>query len=404
MDARATYDSVVVGAGILGLAVARELLARQPHARVLVVEQADHVAAHQTAHNSGVIHAGVYYAPGSLKAQLCVDGAARLYDYCERHGIDARRIGKLIIATEESELPALDELERRARHNGVPEIRRVGAAELKEIEPHATGVAALHSPYTGIVDFRVVCERLAEDVREAGAELRLGWQVDRMQVRGRSIRLTGPGGDVVQASRAVCCAGLWADRLAAAAGAPQDPRILPFRGGYLRLRPERRDLVRGLIYPVPDPSLPFLGIHLTPRIDGEVLVGPSALLVAARDAYRLATLRPVDLRDTLSWPGTWRMAARWWRTGLHEIHLAASRQAFAAHAARYVPSVRAEDLLPAFGGLRAQAVGRNGKLVDDFVLSYTPRAVHVRNAPSPAATSSLALAARIADAVQAHEG
>jgi len=404
VDARATYDSVVVGAGILGLAVARELLARQPRARVLVVEQADHVAAHQTAHNSGVIHAGVYYAPGSLKAQLCVDGAARLYDYCDRHGIDARRIGKLIIATEESELPALDELERRARHNGVPEIRRVGAAELKEIEPHATGVAALHSPYTGIVDFRVVCERLAEDVREAGAELRLGWQVDRMQVRGRSIRLTGPGGDVVQASRAVCCAGLWADRLAAAAGAPQDPRILPFRGGYLRLRPERRDLVRGLIYPVPDPSLPFLGIHLTPRIDGEVLVGPSALLVAARDAYRLATLRPVDLRDTLSWPGTWRMAARWWRTGLHEIHLAASRRAFAAHAARYVPSVRAEDLLPAFGGLRAQAVGRNGKLVDDFVLSYTPRAVHVRNAPSPAATSSLALAARIADAVQAHEG
>jgi (S)-2-hydroxyglutarate dehydrogenase len=390
-------DSVVVGAGILGLAVAREMLVRRPAARVIIVEQAERVAAHQTSHNSGVIHAGVYYAPGSLKARLCVDGASRLYDYCEQHGIAVQRIGKLIIALDEREARALDDLEQRARANGVPGIRRLAAEEIRDIEPHATGVAALHSPNTGIVDFRAVCERLADDVQEAGGELRLGWQVDDVQANGRGIRLLASDGDAVEASRAVFCAGLWSDRLAVRAGASSDPRIVPFRGGYLRLRPERRELVRGLIYPVPDPTLPFLGVHLTPQVDGEVLVGPSALLVASRVAYRLATVRAADVRDTLTWPGSWRMAARWWRTGLHEMHLAASRRAFATEAARYVPGLRAHDMTPAFGGVRAQAVRRDGQLVDDFVISRTPRAVHVRNAPSPAATSSLALAARIVD-------
>jgi 2-hydroxyglutarate dehydrogenase len=393
------YDIAVVGAGILGLAVARELLQREPRARMVVVEQAPTVAAHQTSHNSGVIHAGVYYAPGSLKAELCVDGAARMYEYCELHGIPVQRIGKLIIATGASELPALDELEARARANGVPDIRRVDAAGIREIEPHATGVAALLSPHTGIVDFGAVCARLAGDVKEAGAELRLGWRVDRVQEDERGIRLLGPGGDAVEATRAVFCAGLWSDRLAVKAGASADPRIVPFRGGYLRLRPPARDLVRGLIYPVPDPALPFLGVHLTPTVGGEVLVGPTALLVAARDAYRLATVRPRDVRDTLAWPGSWRMAARWWRTGISELHMAASRRAFAKLAALYVPALRAHDMEPAFGGVRAQAVGRDGRLVDDFALSYTRRSVHVRNAPSPAATSSLALARRIADAI-----
>jgi L-2-hydroxyglutarate oxidase len=391
------YDSAVVGAGILGLAVAREMLARRPRARVIIVEQAERIAAHQTSHNSGVIHAGVYYAPGSLKAQLCVDGAARLYDYCEQHGIAVQRIGKLIIALDARQAIALDDLEQRARANRVPGIRRLRAEEIREIEPHATGVAALHSPNTGIVDFRAVCERLADDVREAGGELRLGWKVDDVDANDRRIRLLASNGDTVEASRAVFCAGLWSDRLAVRAGASSDPRIVPFRGGYLRLRPGSRELVRGLIYPVPDPTLPFLGVHLTPRVDGEVLVGPSALLVASRDAYRLATLRAADVRDTLTWPGSWRMAARWWRTGLHEMHLAASRRAFATEAARYVPGLRAGDMSPAFGGVRAQAVRRDGQLVDDFVISRTPRAVHVRNAPSPAATSSLALAARIVD-------
>ncbi len=396
------YDTAIVGAGILGLAVARELLARNAGSRVIVVDQADTVGAHQTGHNSGVIHAGVYYAPGSLKARLCVDGAARMYDYCARNGIDCLRIGKLIIATSERELGALGELERRARANGVPGIRRVTGAGIAEIEPHASGVAALHSPKTGIVDFRAVCERIGRDVREAGGDIRLDWRVAGMSTNARSLRLLGPGGDAVQASRAVLCAGLWSDRLAVLAGAPPDPRIVPFRGGYLKLRPGQRHLVRGLIYPVPDPALPFLGVHLTRRIDGEVLLGPSALLVASREAYRVGTASGRDLLDTLTWPGTWRMIRRWWRTGAQEVRMAVSRRAFAAEAARYVPGLRAEDMERAFGGVRAQAVGRDGRLVDDFVLSYTPRAVHVRNAPSPAATSSFALAAYIADGLDQH--
>ena len=397
-----SYDRVVVGAGILGLAVARELLARNPDSRVAVVDKADRVAAHQTSHNSGVIHAGVYYAPGSLKARLCVKGAALMYEYCERQGIDVNRIGKLIIATGAGELPGLDDLERRARANGVPGIRRIGGPQIREIEPQAIGVAALHSPNTGIVDFRSVCDRLAADVTQAGAELRLGWPVRDVLSNGRKIRLIGPDGDGIEAAGAVFCAGLWADRLAVRAGASPDPRIIPFRGGYLRLRAERRGIVNGLIYPVPDPALPFLGVHLTPQIGGEVVLGPSALLVGARDAYDLKTVRPGDLVDTISWPGTWRMMRRWWKTGLQEIHLAASRRAFATHAARYVPGLTAADMTPGFAGVRAQAVARDGKLVDDFVISRTARAVHVRNAPSPAATSSLALAELIADTADEH--
>ena len=397
-----SYDRVVVGAGILGLAVARELLSRNPDAKVAVVEKADSVAAHQTSHNSGVIHAGVYYVPGSLKARLCVTGAALMYKYCERHGIDVDRIGKLIIATDTRELPGLDELERRARLNGVPGIRRIQGPEIQEIEPYAIGVAALHSQNTGIVDFKQVCERLAADVEEAGGELRLGWPVQDVRANGRQIRLIGPEGDGVEAAGAVFCAGLWSDRLAVRAGASPDPRIVPFRGGYLELRPERRKLVKGLVYPVPDPSLPFLGVHLTPQISGEVVLGPSALLVGARDAYGLKTVRRRDLVDTFAWPGTWRMMRTWWKTGLQEIHLAANRRAFAAHAARYVPGLSARDMTPGFAGVRAQAVGRDGKLVDDFVISRTARAVHVRNAPSPAATSSLALAELIADTADEH--
>jgi (S)-2-hydroxyglutarate dehydrogenase len=397
-----SYDRVVVGAGILGLAVARELLARHPDSRVAVVDKADRVAAHQTSHNSGVIHAGVYYAPGSLKARLCVKGAALMYEYCERQGIDVNRIGKLIIATGAGELPGLDELERRARANGVPGIRRIGGPQIREIEPHAIGVAALHSPNTGIVDFRTVCDRLAADVTQAGAELRLGWPVRDVLSNDRKIRLVGPDGDGIEAAGAVFCAGLWADRLAVRAGASPDPRIVPFRGGYLRLRAERRGIVNGLIYPVPDPALPFLGVHLTPQIGGEVVLGPSALLVGARDAYDLKTVRRGDLVDTISWPGTWRMMRRWWKTGLQELHLAASRRAFATHAARYVPGLTAADLTPGFAGVRAQAVARDGKLVDDFVISRTARAVHVRNAPSPAATSSLALAELIVDTADEH--
>ncbi len=389
-------DLAVVGGGILGLAVARELCRRHPGSSVAVLEREPELGTHQTGHNSGVIHAGVYYLPGSLKARLCVQGARELYEYCERRGIAHERCGKLIVATDRSELERLDELERRARANEVPDLRRIDAAGIEALEPHARGVAGLHSPATGIVDFRAVALAYAEDVREAGGEIATGCEVTGVSPNGRSLRIQHSAG-TLQAGHAVFCAGGWSDRLAVSAGADPDPRIVPFRGAYLRLVPARRSLVRSLIYPVPDPSLPFLGVHLTKHVSGEVLVGPTALLAGARDAYSLARVRPRDLRETLGWPGTWRMLARWWTTGLVELRHAALRSAFVRAAARYVPELQVRDVEPSFAGVRAQALARDGRLVDDFVFSATERALHVRNAPSPGATSSLAIARHVAD-------
>jgi L-2-hydroxyglutarate oxidase len=389
-------DIAVVGAGIVGLAVARELTRRNPRASVCVLERESDVGAHQTGHNSGVIHAGVYYAPGSLKARLCVQGARELYEYCERHGIASERCGKLIVATDPSELERLDELERRARANGVPGLRRVNAAGIAEIEPHARGIAALHSPHTGIVDFRGVARSYARDALEAGASIATGCEVHGVAVAGRSLRIAHTHG-TTDAGHAIFCAGAWADRLAVAAGADADPRIVPFRGAYLKLVPARRELVRALIYPVPDPALPFLGVHLTRDVAGEVLIGPTALIAGARDAYSLTTIRTRDLRETLGWPGTWRMAARLWATGASELRNAALPSVLVRAAARYVPELRVEDVEPAFAGVRAQALARDGRLVEDFVFSATPRALHVRNAPSPAATSSLAIARSVVE-------
>ena len=389
----------VVGGGIIGLAVARELLARAPGASICVLEREPELGTHQTGHNSGVIHAGVYYAPGSLKARLCVEGAREMYEYCEARSIANERCGKLIVATESAELGRLEELERRARANGVEGIRRVDAAGIEAIEPHARGIAALHSPATGIADFAAVARAYAADVREAGGAVTTACEVLGVEHAPRSLRLRHSQG-VTEASRAIFCAGAWADRLAVATGADPDPRIVPFRGAYLRLAPERSHLVRSLIYPVPDPSLPFLGVHLTKHIDGDVLIGPTALMAGARDAYSLRTVRARDVRETLAWPGTWRMLARWWRTGLTELRHAAVRSAFVRAAARYVPELRTEDVQVAFAGVRAQALARDGRLVDDFVFSHTERALHVRNAPSPAATSSLAIARHVADEAQ----
>jgi L-2-hydroxyglutarate oxidase len=374
----------VVGGGILGLAVARELTRRQPGTSVCVFEKEERPGTHQTGHNSGVVHAGIYYEPGSLKAQLCVEGAARLYEYCDGRGIPYERCGKVIVATDRSELPGLDELERRARANGVRGLRRLDPAAIRELEPHVSGIAGLHSPPTGIVDFQRVAAAFAEDLREAGGTIVTGCEVTGLSAGSRSIRVRHPGG-AVEAGHAICCAGAWSDRLAVAAGADPDPRIVPFRGAYLKLVPEKRELVRSLVYPVPDPSLPFLGVHLTRHVDGEVLIGPTALLGAS------------GLGHTLAWPGSWRMFRRWWRTGAEEVRHAVSRRAFVAAAARYVPELTPADVVPAFAGVRAQAVARDGRLVDDFVFSRTERALHVRNAPSPAATSSLAIAARVAD-------
>ncbi|HLL92672.1 MAG TPA: L-2-hydroxyglutarate oxidase, partial [Solirubrobacteraceae bacterium] len=347
-------------------------------------------------HNSGVIHAGVYYQPGSLKARLCVEGARELYHYCQQRGIAHERCGKLIVATDPCELPRLDELEYRARANGVQGLRRVDAAAIEQIEPHARGIAALHSPNTGIVDFRAVAHAFAADVLEAGGSIATGCRVDAVTARARALRLSHSRG-ATEAGHVVFCAGAWADRLALAAGAGADPRIVPFRGAYLRLVPERRELVRALIYPVPDPALPFLGVHLTRSIDHEILIGPTALLAGARDGYSLATVRLTDLLDTLAWPGTWRMLARWWATGATELRHALQRSSFVRAAARYVPELRSRDVQPAFAGVRAQALARDGRLLDDFAFSATERALHVRNAPSPAATSSLAIARHVAD-------
>jgi L-2-hydroxyglutarate oxidase len=371
------YDLAIVGAGIIGLATARELLSRSPGLRVAVVDGAGAVGTGQTANNSGVIHAGIYYKPGSLKAKLCVDGAARMYAFCEERGIVFDRCGKVIVALDESELDRLDELERRGQANGVPGLRRLTGAQITELEPHCTGIAGLHSPNTGIVDFAAVARALADDVRQAGGEIMLGRPVSAVAREDGGVRLDGAG---VAARHAVFCAGGQASRLAVAAGAPEDPRIVPFRGQYLSLRPQARELVRGLIYPVPDPDLPFLGVHLTRHISGDVLLGPSAMLVGG-----------------LRWPGTWRVVRRFWRTGVQELRMAASRRAFVAACARYVPELRVSDVEGGPAGVRAQAVGRDGALVDDFVLSEAAGTLHVRNAPSPAATSSLALAGLIAD-------
>lgn len=389
-------DLVVVGAGILGLAVARELSRRHPRRSLVVLEREADVGAHQTGHNSGVVHAGIYYAPGSLKARLCVEGARRMYEYCEQRGIAAERCGKLIVATDPSQLAGLDELERRGRANGVGGLRRLDAGAIAELEPHARGVAALHSPDTGIVDFGAVARALAEDLGEGGVAVATSCEVRGIAVAKGGLVLRHARGEL-RARNAVFCAGLWSDRLAQMAGANADPRIVPFRGAYLRLRPQRAELVRALIYPVPDPELPFLGVHLTRHVDGSVLVGPTALLAPGRTAYRLRDASARDLAATLAWPGTWRMARRWWRTGIDELRYAASTAAMARAAARFVPGLRARDVEPAFAGIRAQAVGRDGRLVDDFAFSQTERALHVRNAPSPGATSALAIAALIAD-------
>ncbi len=365
---------------------------------ICVLEREDAIGLHQTSHNSGVIHAGIYYAPGSLKARLCVQGARELYEFCERRGVEVVQCGKLIVAVDDSEVSRLDELERRGRANGVPGLRRLDVDGIRELEPHAAGVAALHSPMTGIVDFAAVARAMSDELQETGVTVHTGCDVATATPMGRRLRVVHSRG-ASDARFAIFCAGAWSDRVAVRTGAEADPRIVPFRGAYLRLKEERRALVRGLIYPVPDPELPFLGVHLTRHIAGDVLVGPTALLSPARDAYDRVRVRPRDVAATVAWPGTWRMARSWWRTASAEIGYAASRPRFVRAAARLVPELTPADVERAFAGVRAQAVTRTGKLVDDFVFSRTGRALHVRNTPSPAATSSLAIARAIVDDV-----
>jgi len=359
-----------------------------------VLDKEPDIGRHQTGRNSGVVHAGLYYPPGSLKAQLCRDGMARLREYCAQHGLAYRELGKVVVATDAGELGRLDALECRARDNAVPGLARLDRQGLSELEPHVRGVAALHSPRTAVVDFVEVARRLAVDVAERGGRVELGSPVVKLHDTGNTVRVGRPGAEH-HFDTLVVCAGLGTEPLAATAGIGGDARILPFRGQYHRLRPERRTLVRGLVYPVPDPGYPFLGVHLTPRVDGQVLVGPNALLALAREGYRLSDVSVRDLKDMLAWPGTAQLLRQHWRAGVAEVPGALSRRWFAHAARRYVPDLAADDLLPASPGVRAQAVDRQGRLLDDFAVQVAGRVVMVRNAPSPAATSSLAIAAHL---------
>ena len=400
------HDLVVVGTGIVGLAVAREWMLRRPHDSVVVLEREDGPARHQTGHNSGVIHGGIYYQPGSLKAKLCVEGARRMYEFCEHNGIRHERCGKLIVAISPDEMPRLDDLEARGHANTVPGLRRVGQEEITEIEPNAVGLQALHAPNTGIVDYRAVADALTAELTALGADIRFGTEVSSIDGAGLMHTSAGP----VAAGTVIVCAGLWADRLARRAGAARDPQIVPFRGAYLGLKDPGlngagRPRLNGMIYPVPNPQLPFLGVHITKHVDGAVTLGPTAMMVPARDAYSLRRWNGRDAWESLTWPGTWRLARRYWRVGLDELRMAMSHKTFVAAAARYMPGLSVDDLDGTqHAGVRAQAVGRDGVLVDDFVISADGHVSHVRNAPSPAATSCFALARELVDRVAGGAG
>ncbi len=393
------YDVAIIGAGILGLAAGREILQRRPGASLVILDKEAELGQHQTGHNSGVIHSGIYYAPGSVKAQACVAGSAALMRYCDDRGIPYERCGKVIVATREDELPRLDELHRRGVANGVPDLAMIGPERLKELEPSVVGIRALWSPNTGIIDYSKVAAAYADDVRTAGGEIRTRHEVQGL-LRERKITILQTSGGDVRAHAVIACAGLQADRVAALTGGSPTPRIVPFRGDYYVLRPERRNLVRNLIYPVPDPAFPFLGVHFTRRLDGDVWLGPNAVLAFAREGYQRTDLVPADLAEALAYPGFRRLATKYWRVGLAEMWRDVSKAAFLKSLQEFMPELTAADLLPGPSGVRAQALAEDGALVDDFVVEASGGVLHVRNAPSPAATSSLSIGHMIADALE----
>ncbi|TAK01688.1 MAG: L-2-hydroxyglutarate oxidase [Chloroflexota bacterium] len=394
----AVSDVVVIGAGIVGLATALRLLERLPDLRVTVVEKEHEVAVHQSGHNSGVVHAGIYYPAGSLKAQLCRDGKALLERFAARYDVPISTCGKLIVALDEGQLPALEGLQARAIANAVPGVEVVGPERIRDIEPHVHGVRALWSPTTAIIDFRRVAIAFAEEVRRRGGSIALDARVTAIRTnRGRPFVVTTAGD--LEASVVIACAGLQSDRVARLTGRgdPDVPEIVPFRGDYYTLVPSARHLVRGLIYPVPDSRFPFLGVHFTRRIDGEVWAGPNAVLAFAREGYRRRDINLRDLATVLAYPGFLRLARRFLGTGLAEMWRDISKPAFVAELRRLVPELTSDDVVFGPSGVRAQALNRDGTLVDDFVLDHGDRILHVRNAPSPAATSSLAIGGRLAE-------
>jgi L-2-hydroxyglutarate oxidase len=388
-------DVAVVGGGLVGAATALAL-SSQSGLSVAVLEAEDRLAAHQSGHNSGVIHSGLYYKPGSLKATLCVEGARALYRFCEEEGIAHERCGKLVVVTDPEELPRLDELERRGRANGIACLRRLRAEEIREIEPHATGIAGLHVPETGIVDYPAVARAYGRRVEERGGTVWTGARVTAVHRNGAGLVVETGRGEVA-CRLLVNCAGLQCDRIASLCGAEVDVRIVPFRGEYYELAPEKHGLVRGLIYPVPDPRFPFLGVHLTRMIKGGVEAGPNAVLALRREGYRWTDVSPRDVAATAAWPGFWKLAARFWKIGAYEVRRSLMKSVFVRDLQRLVPEIRDEDLHRAGAGVRAQALDRNGALLDDFHIVESERAIHVLNAPSPAATASLAIGRKIAE-------
>ncbi|MGI5189657.1 L-2-hydroxyglutarate oxidase [Promicromonospora sp. CA-289599] len=391
-------DLVVIGAGIVGLATAREVLRRRPGAAVLVLEKADDIASAQTGHNSGVIHAGLYYAPGSLKARLCRAGQRATKEFCDEHAIPYKTIGKLVVATDAVEVDRMERLAVRGAENGI-ELERIDGDRLAEMEPNVRGLAALLSPATGVVDFREVARAMARDIDELGGRV-----ITRSQVR--SIReLAGPSGEVVVGSdtgeyrtrKLVVCAGLQADRIAAMGGLAVDFQVVPFRGEYYQLPHDRSDVVQRLIYPVPDPGLPFLGVHLSPTIDGRITVGPNAVLGFSRERHPRGSVTARDVAEYLTFPGMWRFAKSNIRTGVDEMRNSLFPQGYLELVRKYCPGLRLEDLRPYPAGIRAQAIMRDGTSVEDFLLRSTERQLHVCNAPSPAATSAIPIAGLIAD-------
>lgn len=397
-------DVVVVGGGIVGMATAEALVRAHPDLVVEVIEKEPEVARHQTGHNSGVVHSGIYYRPGTLRARLCVAGVGMLRDFCDAHGVAYDEVGKVVVATDPGELDRLAALFERGNANGVPDLALLDAGELREIEPHAAGIQAIHSPRTAIVDFPGVTRALRAEFERRGGRVRLGVTVEGIRATGAAVTLATDHGPL-EAGHVITCGGLHADRLARMAGADvSDVLIVPFRGEYYVLAEHRRDLVKGLIYPVPDPAMPFLGVHLTRTVHGEVEAGPNAVWALAREGYGQLDVRLADAAEAVAYPGLWRLASRYWRTAAFEAYRSFSKRAFVDALQRLVPAIGMDDVRRGGAGVRAQALGRDGAMFDDFVIRESPRALHVINAPSPAATASLAIGEHLVERAKAAFG
>lgn len=389
------YDYVIVGGGIVGLASAYHILKLQPSAKLAVLEKESAVAAHQTGHNSGVIHSGIYYKPGSLKAKNCIDGYNMMVNFCKEHGIKFDLCGKLIVAVDDSELPELEKLYKRGHENGLTQITYLNKEQIADYEPHLNGVKAIHVPYTGIIDYTEVCEKLAELVIQMGGEIYLNHKAEDIHVETDYTQVITPL-KTFTTSMLVNCAGLYCDKVAELAGEETDTKIIPFRGEYYMLKPEKRHLVKNLIYPVPDPNFPFLGVHFTRMIHGDVEAGPNAVFAFKREGYHKSDVDLEEMFESLAWPGFQKVAAKYWKTGMGEFYRSFSKAAFTKALQRLIPELQEDDLIPAEAGVRAQACDRTGGLLDDFKIIERANAIHVLNAPSPAATSSLSIGKTIA--------